>query len=55
MEKNLFKISGDDIDYFITSDSEQEAISEFMVLFGAEQTVNEVVLVPKYPDPIDSN
>ena len=55
MEKNLFKISGDDIDYFVTSDSEQEAISEFMELFGTEQTVNEVVLVPKHPDPIDSN
>ena len=55
MEKNLFRVSGDDIDYFVTSDSEQEAISEFMGLFGAKQTVNEVVLVPKYPDPIDSN
>ena len=55
MEKNLFRVSGDDIDYFVTSGSEQEAISEFMGLFGTEQTVNEVVLVPKYPDPIDSN
>jgi hypothetical protein len=55
MKKFIYKISGDEIDYFVTSDSEQEAISEFMELFGTEQTVNEVVLVPKHPDPIDSN
>ena len=55
MEKNLFRVSGDDIDYFVTSENEQGAIGEFMGLFGTDQSVNEVVLIPKYSDQIDDN
>lgn len=46
MKKFIYKISGDEIDYFVTCETQDLALAEFIELFGSTQNVVNIEKLP---------
>ena len=46
MKKFIYKISGDEIDYFVTCETQDLALAEFIELFGSTQTIVNIEKLP---------